>query len=106
MAIRTFKVYQSTMEDPVLVVFLILNERRFLFSSANMTFNKKLIETLNAYLNARLNESSHEEGYNFGQICHHRTVYPARILQSWTGTPVLIQRLSQHRTCGVPYLVE
>ena len=45
------------------IVFLFLNERRFLFSSANVTFNEALIETLNAYLNARLNERPHEEGY-------------------------------------------
>ena len=29
----------------------------------------------------------------------------ARVVQSETGTPVLIQRISQHSTCGVPYLV-
>ena len=45
------------------ISFLNLDERRFLFSSANVTFNETLIETLNAYLNACLNERPHEEGY-------------------------------------------
>ena len=47
----------------ILIVFLVLNERRFLFSSADVTFNAAIIETLNAYLNALLNERPHEEGY-------------------------------------------
>ena len=47
----------------ILIVFLFLNERRFLLSSANVTFNETLIETLNAYLNTRLNERLHEESY-------------------------------------------
>ena len=44
------------------ILFLILNEGGFLFSSANLTLNETLIETLNAYLNAPLNEKSAEEG--------------------------------------------
>ena len=43
----------------ILILFLVLNERRFLLSSANVTFNETLIETLNA----RLNERPNEEGY-------------------------------------------
>ena len=45
----------------ILIVFLVLNERRFLFSSANVSFNETLLETLNAYLYALLNEKPHEE---------------------------------------------
>ena len=39
----------------ILIVFLVLNDRRFLFSSANVILN----ETLNACLNER----PHEDGY-------------------------------------------
>ena len=56
----------------ILILFLVLNERKFLFSSANVTFNEALIETLNAYLNAHLNERPHEEGviYALKVPCH------------------------------------
>ena len=48
----------------MIIVFLVLSKRRFLFSSTDVTFNETLIETLNAYLNARLNERPNEEGYH------------------------------------------
>ena len=68
----------------MLIIFLYLNESRFLFSSVEVTFNETLIETLNAYLNARLNGRPHEEGLWLDPIILNNSWFRGMVLSSPT----------------------
>ena len=89
-------------------VFLVLNERKFLFSSANATFNEALIETHNAYLNACLNERQHEEDYcvykKSGLIPHSKMKIFEGIFLTWQGLFSSVPNKYSPATPAVKYL--
>jgi len=83
----------------VLILFLVFNKRRFLFSSVEVTFNETLIEILNAYFNACLNETPHEESqcdFTSFTIAHHiPTFFYYKNLPLKGGIPILAKILGQ-----------